>query len=364
MKVLLSLLAVTMFAAACNRSPVSHPADNQLFPVSGRFEPAGEGSVRLHSAGATMFVKFKGASLSARLTDPFRDGAFNYISVIVDGKLHRRFPMVKDRTSYVLADSLTSGWHLAEIVKDTEGQNGWIQIDSLQADSFEAHPELPSRRIEFIGNSVTCGMGAYTSGIPCEQANWFDQHHAAFAFGPVTARRLNAQYLLAAVSGMGVFRNWNSDGPVMKDAYPFITTSYDTSGTRWDGALFPADLVVIGLGTNDFSDGAGPEPRASLPADPFVAAYADLIRQVVAAHPKASILCTSSPMLDADKNNLLESYVRKALEAVRITHPELKTTFYRFHGRYNAGCTTHPSAEEHLKIAEELIPAVAAFMAW
>jgi lysophospholipase L1-like esterase len=207
-------------------------------------------------------------------------------------------------------------------------------------------------------------MGAQTEPVPCGEGTWVSQHLASQAFGPLLARELNAQFLLASVSGMGVFRNWNSDGPVMRASYPFLSTSYDTVGTSWDFSRYPADLVILSLGTNDFSDGAGPEPRKPLPADRFIEAYTALLQQIARAHPRARIMCTSSPMLDKEKNDKLEAYVREAFTRFSAVNSTTQLHFFRFEGQYNAGCTGHPDAKEHQQIAAELKPSVAAFMNW
>jgi hypothetical protein len=45
-------------------------------------------------------------------------------------------------------------------------------------------------KIEFIGDSITCGFGNDESGLPCGKGQWFDQHNAYFAYGSVAARTL------------------------------------------------------------------------------------------------------------------------------------------------------------------------------
>jgi hypothetical protein len=65
----------------------------------------------------------------------------------------------------------------------------------------------PTRKIEFIGNSITCGTGSDQSEIACGKGVWQDQHNAYLSYGPTVARQLNAQWSLSAVSGIGLIRS-------------------------------------------------------------------------------------------------------------------------------------------------------------
>ncbi|MEJ7586663.1 MAG: hypothetical protein WKI04_03770 [Ferruginibacter sp.] len=109
--------------------------------------------------GTTATILFRGEAMSALLKDA--DTA-NYFNVIIDdtviGKIHTD-TMVK---SYSLASGLPNGMHKLQLFKRTEWDKGktWFY-------GFQASPEteiLPApvpkkRKIEFYGNSITCGYG-------------------------------------------------------------------------------------------------------------------------------------------------------------------------------------------------------------
>ena len=65
----------------------------------------------------------------------------------------------------------------------------------------------PVRRMEFIGNSITCGTGSDQSVVPCDKGVWQDQHNAYLSYGPAVARSFNAQWQLSAVSGIGLMHS-------------------------------------------------------------------------------------------------------------------------------------------------------------
>jgi len=65
----------------------------------------------------------------------------------------------------------------------------------------------PARKIEFIGNSITCGTGSDVSKVRCGEGKWHDQHNAYMAYGPLVARHFNAQWHLSAYSGIGLIHS-------------------------------------------------------------------------------------------------------------------------------------------------------------
>src|SRR5687767_14588279 len=69
----------------------------------------------------------------------------------------------------------------------------------------------------------------------------------------------------------------------------FTRVFADDPRSTWGFAYTP-DVVVINLGTNDFSVGD--------PGQPFVDAYLGLVADVRARYPEAWILVAESPMID------------------------------------------------------------------
>lgn len=133
--------------------------------------------------------------------------------------------------------------------------------------------------IEFIGNSITCGAAADASDIACGTAEYHDQHNAYMAYGPRLARMLNVNYMLSSVSGIGIYRNWNTDGPSMAQVYE--KTDFQENGTAmWDFSRYSPDVVSISLGTNDFSNGDGKTPRKPFDAEAFVSNYLKFVVSV------------------------------------------------------------------------------------
>lgn len=143
--------------------------------------------------------------------------------------------------------------HTVWIYKATEAATGPIFIEKIIAHNISAlkNPDRPL--IEFIGNSITCGAAADPSEIPCGAGEYHDQHNAYYAYGPRVARILHANFLMSSVSGIGIYRNWNTDGPTMPQVYE-KTDFQENSKREWNFRTYHPVVVSIALGTNDFSE--------------------------------------------------------------------------------------------------------------
>ncbi|MEI9807596.1 MAG: hypothetical protein WDO16_06760 [Bacteroidota bacterium] len=104
----------------------------------------------------------------------------------------------------------------------------------------------PEHKIECIGNSITCGTGSDASAIPCGKGVWQDQHNAYLSYGAITARTLNAQYHLSAVSGIGLMRSCCNMNVIMPQVFDKISMRDDT--IAWDFNQYQPDIVTICLG--------------------------------------------------------------------------------------------------------------------
>lgn len=100
--------------------------------------------------------------------------------------------------------------------------------------------------------------------MPCGSGAYHDQHNAYQAYGPRVARALHTNFVLSSVSGIGVYRNWNSAGPTMPQGYE-NTDFQPQSAQHWNFATYAPQVVSIALGTNDLSASDGKTPR--LPFD-------------------------------------------------------------------------------------------------
>jgi hypothetical protein len=318
------------------------PIKNNKIKLSGRADWQPAGGPRVWASGSYLEFNFKGTACTIDLTDEQRWGNHqNYISIIVDGGSPRRIKLQGKRSKVVVAENLSPGVHHVIVCKDTESSIGYLQFHGILCKELSPLKKSPTRKIEFIGNSITCAMGSYATDVPCKTGQWYDQHHAWNSYGAITARALGAKWHLTSESGIGLLKSCCNKPYVMPRVFDKININNDS--LAWDFSKYQPHLVSIGLGQND-----GIQDSAA-----FCDAYITFIKKIRTYYPKATILLLNSPMADAPLSAFLEKSalaIKKSLAAAG----EKKILNYSFKKQYVGGCDSHPSLEEHKEIAGEL----------
>lgn len=364
MKKAVYFILLVSITTACTFAPRPYSAGNERIEIMGRHQVDSTGAVLFGASGVTFYFKFEGSRFDVKLEDQYPDRfSYNWFTVVVDDGEPQRFKTNSSQTVYTLADSLDDTQHTLILSKATEGQNGWNRLVEVHTPHLLQADPLPNRKIEFIGNSITCGYGLDFRERPCSNDVWFDQHHAWLTYAARVSRRMNAQFMLSAVSGIGMHRNWNSPGPAMPDVYEGLYMAFSDSSSRWAFDRYTPQLVVIALGTNDFSDGDGEQPRPALDGDRFIADYTTFIGRVRDTYPGARLLLVDSPMLETEKNNKLAGYLREVADR-RKTAGDSAIARYHFSKRFINGCDIHPGLEDHKAMADSLEPVIRDLMEW
>ncbi|MGP7794917.1 GDSL-type esterase/lipase family protein [Sphingomonas sp. CLY1604] len=224
------------------------------------------------------------------------------LHVLVDGR--PAATLVKPAPGLYRVAGLSAGRHVLRVEVASESQAAPTTFGGLFADAgttpLAAPPPLP-RRIEFIGDSHTVGYGNTAGTRDCTQDQVWATTDTSQGIAGVTARRYGADYRVHAISGRGVVRNYAGfAADKVPDAYPYVlfdkAQAADTAG--WD-----PQLIVIALGTNDFSTALKPgEPwkdRDALHAD-YEARYMTFIRTLRARHPHAQVLLWATDFADGE----------------------------------------------------------------
>lgn len=181
-----------------------------------------------------------------------------YIGVYLDDIPYciARFPIDKVEGLYTLAENLPFGEHVIYVVKETEVANGRTALQYLVLDGeILSPPEEAKIKIEFIGDSITCGYGNICSNASPEfvtaEEN-FSQTYAA-----VAARLLNAEVSVIAASGNGFFHDYGCNTHnLIPELYYYTDKFFDghrgCEPQKWDFEKDHRDIVVVKLGQNDF----------------------------------------------------------------------------------------------------------------
>ncbi len=340
-------------------------ADNAQIFYSGRVDLTNDEAPVLIGSASFVEVNFAGDSCIVLLEKQNPEGEYNFVSIEVDNEYQGRIKLEKKgMNSYTIPVNSAIKNHRLRIFKSTEASNNTIVFGGLKCNVLLPLSEQSTRKIEFIGNSITCGMGIDWKEIPCGTGVWYDQHNAYFSYGRRAAEALNAQFMLSSVSGIGIYRNWNSLSPVMPDVYENKYLNTDSS-KKWDFDSFTPNLVSICLGTNDFSDGDGSTERLPFDSLRFVNNYIQLIETIYSHYPETQICLLTSPMVSGEHAKLFENCLTAVKSRFRSVRPSAKEIqLYFFSDLVPHGCDSHPDKEDHKIMAELLVPFYKEVMSW
>lgn len=332
------------------------PADANV-SIMGRTLTDENGHIQFDWPGVTIHATFTGSYCAIKLDDAGR----NLYNVFLNDAPVRIIDVSSD-TTIILGDDLGTGTHNIMITKRTEGNLGRATFKGLiiHENGTLLDPPLPAeRKIEFIGNSITCGYGTdsddrFERFTPETENNYH-------SFAPITARAFSADYHIVAHSGQGIVRNYGYEEPVspytMQQRY--LQTFDMEMEPAWDFSRWQPDMVVINLGTNDFS--TQPHPNETV----FNKGYNNLVGNVRKNYGDIPIFCIVGPMIDEP----CYSYVKNMVEGNRNS---LNDENIYFIGIPNAlmildedlGADWHPNYSGQKKMAAHIAPVIASVMGW
>ncbi len=327
-------------------SSTGEPPGEPAIHYVGRHDDSDPAHVRMGWSGVGAVLRFTGTGASVRLDDKAK-----YFTVVVDGALQPTLATTPGEQLYPLAQGLPDGEHTIELYRRTEGNFGPTVIAGFELEGELLAPPPVSRRIEIVGDSITCGYG--NEGVsPCSFSPETENHY--LTYGAVAARALGAELSTVAWSGKGVVYNYDDN---KTDPMPSI---YDrllaVDGAPWSFAWQP-DAVVINLGTNDFSTDDDP------PEGVFVPAYVEFLEHIRSLYPDAFILVVS-PSLWGAEADLVDGYLQSVVDQ-RNADGDLEVAFKNINVEWiGSGCDGHPSVATHAGMAANLTEALKTELGW
>ncbi|HKO76662.1 MAG TPA: GDSL-type esterase/lipase family protein, partial [Flavobacterium sp.] len=349
-KCLLFLLVSVSFVSVAQKKVDT----KSLFEYQGRIEKMQDDKVVLIGSASSVSFDFKGNSCSISLQSV--ENHQNYVSLELDGKYIGRIRIEKgDVKSFPITVPNGKKTHHLSIYKATEAANGGVLFAGTSAKLVENVAPKNRKKIELIGDSITCGFGNDASTIPCGSGDWYDQHNGYWAYGPILSRALNIDFVLSSVSGYGMYRNWNDeheDEPNIPDVYENLYLNKDKS-KPYDFAFQP-DLVSICLGTNDLSDGDGKKTRLPFNEQKYVSNYIDFIKTVYKHAPNTRIVLLNSPMVSGQRNETLVKCLKKVIHTFESDKTHKPIALFEFKPMSPKGCGYHPDIADDKVMAQQL----------
>lgn len=342
---------------------------NQHIQYTGRISFTNPERPTWNYPGVQIIAAFEGTSL--RMIAKPRSG---YFMAQIDHAEPFKVAFRGERDSVVtLATALPDGRHLVRLMYIIEGYEFFPEFWGFVLDKGRQlidAPVLPSRKIEFIGNSITCGYG--NEGLKKEEHFDYATENHYYSYASIAARNLEAQHWVVARSGIGAYRNY--DGPKKGNPESCMPVQYEYTGyawkpelrkeqtflrEKWDFSRYQPDVVCINLGTNDLST---PNYDLSL----LKQSYQKFLKVVRQHNPKAKIVLLTGSML---YNQELQIAKQLLDELTEKAHKAGDKEVYRFDmnhidGEAFYGNDWHPNVYQDEKMANELTAYLRKLMNW
>jgi lysophospholipase L1-like esterase len=339
----LLLAAITLsqltFAAELHQLP-THVGGRTLISTNA----AGEQSYEYSWPSVYFETAFKGDSLTLKFEDDQ-----NIFQLILDGGAP--VTINKPGKQDYIVPGLMAGTHNVRLEKVSETQSSTGRFHGFFSDDKPTSLLKRKRWIEFIGDSFTVGYGNMSPGRECTNEQLFNTTNSQLAFGPRVAKYFNADYQVNASSGFGIVRNYNGTSPdkSLLKLYPYtLPTATETYNDKWQ-----PQVIVIGLGTNDFSTPLNAnerwKTRTALQND-YVSNYVGFIKGLHKKNPNARFILMASDQMEGE----LATQVGKVITTVKADGVK-KIDSIVFKGLAYEGCHWHPSAKDDQLLAGLLI---------
>lgn len=334
-------------------TPTPGSDNNPGILYNGRFSTTNPAGPICAWSGSNVELNFSGTEVSATI----KSTGENWFQAFIDGVGQTPFCVNNTTLTVKLASGLADGNHHLVLWKRTEASQGEAQFLGFDFGSGKLlnAPAPKERKIEFIGDSITCAYG--NEGLSKEQSFTPKNENSYLSYAAITARNLNASANLIAWSGIGVCRNYGgAAGPLMGERYLYTLPN---SNVKWDFNNYIPQVVVVNLGTNDYS--------TAIPNNAtFISAYKDLITKVRSNYPDAHIFCAVGPMLWGTGLDTCRDNIKEVINSFTSTG-DSKIHFIEFpqqDGSNGYGEDWHPSIKTHELMAEQLTKAIQDKLGW
>lgn len=350
------------------RSTVVSPADQHIQYV-GRISFANPERPAFNYPGVQITAAFEGTSVKMMA----KPGSGYFMAQIDQAEPFKVSFMGKRDSVVTLATALPDARHTVRLMYIIEGYELYPEFWGFVLDQGRGlldAPALPERKLEFIGNSITCGYGNEGRNA-YEHFDYATENHY-YSYASLTARALDAQHWVVARSGIGAYRNYggpktgtpDSSMPVQYEytAYALksdLRKNRGIDGEKWDFSRYRPDVVCINLGTNDLSTN-------NYDTTLLKQGYQRLLKMVRQHNPEAKIVFLCGSMLGGKELEIARRLLDEVTAEARKTGDK---EVYRFDftpqdGHLGYGSDWHPSIWQHQKMAAELTAYLRSLMNW
>lgn len=353
----ISSLIPLLASAQPESSPVI-PMNDPHVRLLGRSDDRDPAHPRLAYPATGLEFRFRGTSAQLQLT---ADSATSALTIVVDHGAPTLRLLTGGDNNVTIAAPIDDGPHTVQVYKRTETWQGILTLNALTLSPggvlLDPAP-APVRKLMFIGDSVTCGVGI-DNNPQCTHNPQLPDINAYESYGMLLGRRLDADTQLVCYGGRGIERDYrglgiHDDVVNAPDFLPLAIPSDKPEGrVAWNAARFQPDAIFISLGTNDFNL----EKTKPLDENKWVGEYIAFLRDVRSKYPHALIFVTEGAIVT---DPLLRRMVQRAATE-SLDSRVLYTPSQHYPGN---GCNGHPTGIQHQHMADDFEPVFRRALNW
>lgn len=282
----------------------------------------------------------------------------NQMGYLLDGEQKRvTLSSDEEKRTYVLEENLDEGWHELLLFKRMDSCHTvtfyGFEIEGEKLEIKEPSPK-PERRIEFFGDSVSCGEVSEAVEYVGKEDPVHDGEYSNswYSYAWMTARKLNAEIHDTSQGGIALL---DGTGWFVAPDYLGVESCYDKieyhpdlgAVKKWDFDRFTPHVVVVAIGQND-----------NHPVDYMAEDYQGeksvywrehyhaFIEKLMNLYPKAQIILTTTILCHHENWDKSIDEVCRQIGSERVHH-----FLYKRNGCGTPGHIRIPEAEE---MSEEL----------
>ena len=313
---------------------------------------------RVYHSASGFELFFKGSEVVATIT------ATNYASasarpcivIVIDDDFEHATTLFLDKATQditLITGNTDAQEHKIDVYKRSESIDSHIGITSIKTDGvFIQKIENKPLKFEFIAASSSTGYGNLGNANSGSKTTENSDALKGFAF--LTAQAMNAEVSIFSASGWGcAFSQWTSPNNInVPEAYDYVDfSSYKNKveKEKWAAGKYIPDVVVVNLGTNDWSyiNAGSTAAEKDARMNTFQKKYIQFLEHLHELYPDAQIIVLYGLMNETNVYSATENIV----SAAKAKIPNLEIIQIIGDGR---GYNSHPSVASHQIIANKL----------
>lgn len=307
--------------------------------------------------GSYVDVQFSGTSVTAIMSYG-NWGEELDIAMEVDGVLNIRTLKSNANQWKLSVGGLSRGTHRLRLYRQRSTTRDKTTFHGLELDDgnwVSKSPAFSSCRIDVFGDSATDGSTANCANTDRECG----VDSAYHAWPRILGDKLNARLNNNAISGLGVLNgygtyNVGNDKPGLENTYDQSSVLPDGRGYGWNLNSFKPQVVIFGMGINDFgTQGLGNNYGGTIDDynqyNRWKNAYKDVTRSLRSSYGNNTHFVFTVPVIPGWSRQV-EPFVEEV--ANELAGEGIATSFYTMSIPGETG--KHPGRQDHRDMAEEM----------